>query len=806
MPEYFSGRVHTVVFSNAAQDFYILRMALDRQEDDAVDLFGKSEPKIIAVRGNVPGMSLAVGSWFGFEARWENHAKFGPQLVITKAPVIRGKWTTKTACSLLTSHGVGPQVVRNLESVFGDQLVQVLDDGDEKPVLQVPGITPFAATHVISRWKVIRAYFQTLDFLAEAKVPKSKVSQVWSHFGDQAVHILSSDPWALVQIDGITFGQADEVAMRLGLDMSSPLRIRGGVLYSCKDGRGMGHLFLSSGEMLAKVQSLISGTDATAVATALADLHKAGDLVVDRKTKPGMTAIYEPWLHQLEVSGARLLHERMYTAEVDAEEPAAGSDLQGALRRLETPYGEALSRVGTRAEVEFKEDPKDIVRIATAALEDWSQGAHISLSDLQMAGALNALTAPVSILTGLPGTGKTTTLQAVVSVLQDAGVPFLLTAPTGIAAKRMSTLTGATAATIHRAFGAQGWATGEERESTYAGIVGSAALPLESSDGSGEQWKYGPDRPHPAKVVIIDEFSMVDQHLLYRLLTCTEERCRLVFVGDAAQLPSVGPGNVLRDVLNAKLFPTIALTEIFRQAETSDIVIAAHAIHRGDVPKAGVQRGSDFVFLEVPSEEDVLSRVVDLARRLYGKRRNFQILSPRHGGTIGVTNHNQRLREIINPKGPMLGEMRLGSEVVREGDRVMVVKNNYDMRIFNGDVGKVARLDRKAQEVVVKLHGPPEVHIRIPFKSAPVYLRLAYAMTVHKSQGMEYDVIVMPLVKSLGRQLQRNLFYTAITRARERVFLVGHREAMVRAVLNDRVDVRNTLFPERLLSVANGGS
>lgn len=804
MGAYYSGRVHSVIFSNASQDFYILRLALDRAEDSPEAVFG-NQPQNAVVRGNVPGMTLDVGAWFGFEANWEQHAKFGSQLVITKAPVIQGGWTPETATAMLGSHGVGSRVCWRLREEFGDDLVSVLDQNDEGVLRQATGLTKFTSMHVLSRWRMVKAYFQTLEFLADAKVPKAKISRVWAHFGDDAEKVLAEDPWALVQIDGISFAQADEVALRLGLNMDSPKRIRGAALYSCKDGRGMGHLFLSSAEMLNRVRELCPGTDARVVATSLADLHKAKDLTVDRKTKPGTTAIYEPWMHTLEVQTAQMIHDRMDSALLGGVDRPAKS-LQDTLNRMGKSYPEALSEVGTLATKAYRNNPDDLVQIATAALDDWSAGSHVKLSHTQLAGAMNALTAPVSILTGLPGTGKTTTLQAVVDVLQDAGVPFLLCAPTGIAAKRMSALTGAPASTIHRAFKAQGWNQGQEREATYAGVVGDATSLMDSSDGSGEKWGFDESNPHPARVVICDEFSMVDQHLLYRLLRCTAEWCRLVFVGDAAQLPSVGPGNVLRDILNTRKFPTVSLTEIFRQEETSDIVVAAHAIHRGDVPDYGTTKASDFILVEQAHEEDILSTVVGVAERLFSKRRNFQVLSPRHAGTLGVTSLNQRLREIINPKAPGLAEMRLGKEVIRESDRVMVVKNNYDLEIFNGDVGKIVRLDRKAQEVEIKLHGPPEVHVRIPFKSAPIYLRLAYCMTVHKSQGQEYDHIVLPVVKSFGHQLQRNLFYTAITRAKKRVILVGHREAMVRAVLNDREDVRNTLFPERVLETFAGGS
>jgi len=250
----------------------------------------------------------------------------------------------------------------------------------------------------------------------------------------------------------------------------------------------------------------------------------------------------------------------------------------------------------------------------------------------------------------------------------------------------------------------------------------------------------------------------------------------------------------------------VALTEIFRQAETSDIVVAAHATHRGEIPVAKLDKDFDFNLIECHDEEQIQQIIVQTSVKLFAKQENFQVLSPRHGGVLGVTTLNQKLRSRLNPMARGLSEMRLGSEIIREDDRVMVVKNNYDLGIYNGDVGKVSRIDKKARQIEIKLHGPPVLHVRLDFKDAPTHLRLAYCMTVHKSQGQEYDVIVMPMVRSFGGQLQRNLFYTAITRAKERVLLVGQREAMVRAVQNNREDVRNTLFKERLLSVFQGGS
>jgi exodeoxyribonuclease V alpha subunit len=526
------------------------------------------------------------------------------------------------------------------------------------------------------------------------------------------------------------------------------------------------------------VRQMIGGVDKADVAKAIARCHKEGTLVLDRETKPGTMAVYEPWMYHLESEGARMLKDRITTARVE-DDPDA--------------YRKALASVGPDTELASKEEAPLRSVLETAVFE-WGQHAKLALSEDQREGVLNALLHPVSILTGLPGTGKTTSLRAAVRILQDARIPFLLCAPTGIAAKNLGSLTGARASTIHRAFSAKG-SSDDKRDSTYTGIVGDAS---KGSGGQGDRgvWGYDQDRPYPAEVVIVDEASMVDSHLLYRLVDCTSPTCRLVFVGDHAQLPSVGPGNVLRNLIESECFPTVKLTEIFRQKKQSDIVHAAHAIHRGEVPET--KPPSDFVLLPFEDEEDVRETVCRLAEKLYDKRANFQVLSPRHAGTVGVTNLNASLRSLLNPPGTGIKEHKVGNDVIREDDRVMVVKNNYEKGVFNGDVGKVTRIDRRAKEVEVKIFGDPPFHVRFKFSDMGKYIRLAYACTVHKAQGLEYDVIVMPIVSGFRHQLQRNLLYTAVTRAKSKVFLVGTHRALARAIANDKEDLRDTLLVERL--------
>jgi exodeoxyribonuclease V alpha subunit len=767
MADYYSGRVLSVVFENPGTVFYVLKMVLDS---------GKQTP--VTVKGIVPGVKMTEGVWFGFEGSWSDHREYGRQLVISRAPVLKGGWDVETASKTLVAHGVGSQVVQAIREHVGDAgFLDALTDAAR--LADVPGMSTFSAMHVVARWEAVRAQFESLEILSSLGLPKSRVRDIWLHFRDETQHVLTTNPWALVEVDGITFAQANEVAVRSGL--SNPgLQARGAVLYTCKAHRAFGHMFLRPNLLVGQVQDTISDISSDRILEALATLHKEGLLVIDREARPGTTAIYEPWAYETEVQSAQGLARRQMAAQY----------VPGAERTL--AYMRALGSVGPRtaAAVTPTASVSDVVQVA---IEEWGAQAHLVLSDAQKQGILHALTAPVSILSGLPGTGKTTSLQAAVRILQDAQVPFLLCAPTGIAAKNLTARTGAPASTIHRAFAARVQAE-TRRGANYTGIVGDTMAVL-GAPGAGEgDWGYGPDKPHPAEVIIIDEASMVDQYLLFRLLNCTLPEARLVFVGDHAQLPSVGPGNVLRDLIRSELFPTTKLTQIFRQEDTSGIVYAAHSIHQGDVPELN----KDFRLMVLPTEDAVLDAVLKIGKRFFDERRNFQILSPKHNGIVGVTNLNARLRELLNAASPGCPEIRLGADTIREGDRVMVIQNDYKLGVFNGDVGKVAKVDKPHNSVMLKVYGEPPLYVKIDFKEVPRLLRLAYACTVHKAQGLEYDHIVMPLVSGFHHQLQRNLLYTAITRAKKQVFLLGQKEALVAAVLNAKEDDRATLFRDRL--------
>lgn len=767
----FSGRILAEKFSNPQEDFYILSVVLDGSKDSCV------------VKGTIPGCLVHRNAWLGFEGRWIDHPKYGRQIQITRAPVFPNGWDVDTVKKIMVSSIVSSRAIQDIVDHVGeDHFLDAL--GDIETLKTIPGLSEVSAIIIFQRWESIRAVYQATQFLNTIGVPPSKVRKVWAHFGERSAEVLSKNPWELMQIEGITFEDADAVARNLNLDVSPTnlVRIRGAVLHALRNDKGFGHVYSGLGDITGNIKGFIPDVSIHTVAEAVKSLKAENLVVVDKTTRPGTYAIYDHWSYRIEKEAADLFLVRL------GGESAAEAPIQNFCDQWAKDHH--LGDMPTR---------DVIVDILTSP--DWV--GNVKLSALQVEGLTKALLEPVSVIAGLPGTGKTKSLQTLVRFLQDAGVPVHLAAPTGIAAKKLMTVTGHPAQTLHRMFEADG-GSAKDTQATYIGVVKGHEASSNSSDGSGEQWGHSETNPHKAKVLIVDETSMVDAHVMYRILSCTRPDCKLVFVGDAAQLPSVGPGNVLRDLIQSGVCPTVSLTEIFRQDSTSKIVYAAHDIHAGRVPET--EQKGDFCFVELPTEEDVQQTIVRLALGLYEKnekrevekRESFQVISPRHQGPVGVTTLNDELRKVLNPPRPGIQEMKLGSDTLREGDRIMIVKNSYDLGIYNGDVGKIESFDMRNSEVVVKIFGTPSTLVGIKFPKVASLLRLAYAITCHKCQGQEYDIILLPLVMSFRSQLQRNLLYTAVTRAKKRVFILGQHEALRQAVLNDQEVYRNTLFLDRI--------
>lgn len=782
---YFSGRVISVYFKNEDQCFYIAKMSLDGKPPKSLSDAKADLWKGVVAKGYVPGLRLRPGVWFGFQGKWVDDPKYGLQLSMIKAPIIRGRINPDVISEMLLVDGTPKRVVSMLQKKFGDDLHDALKD--VQTIKDGLGVADLEAEYLVGRWKALVDRLRVLETLNGLNLPRHKVGEIWATFGDDTEKVLSENPWKLAQIPGIPFEVLDTIAETMELDLDNDDRRLAAVVYAARKGRRQGDLFITSLQLTNELGNLLPGDSKRSLAKATLEAHRSDRIVLDRTTRPGLTAIYDPWTHQIEEESAQLLRRRVKTAEPD------GDDI------------DQLGRIGPMTQAMVDNEHASDDDIIFTAINECAHNCGFKLSDEQAQGLYNALTSPVSILTGLPGTGKSTSMKVFVKILQQSQTTFLMAAPTGIAAKRLSQVAKGPAFTLHRAFGARGGTKDEEREATYKGVVGAAKRKM-GRGGKGEFWGYGPNNPHPANVVIVDEFSMVDQHLMWRILSSTRPSARLVFVGDAAQLPSVGPGNVLRELIRSEALPVVSLTKIFRQDEASDIVLAAHSIHRGEVPEHSSD--SDFTLLRCSSEQKVLDIILKLSRRLYQQARKykgdgvgptFQVLSPRHGGTVGVTNLNSHIRSLLNPAKTGVQEMKVGKEDAREGDRVMVVKNDYELGVFNGDVGKIRYINRREKLVVVEILDNPPRPVNFSLMQAVSHLRLAYACTVHKYQGLEVDTVVMPLVSSFGLQLQRNLLYTAITRARKKVILVGSEKALARAVRNNKENVRNTLLFDRIV-------
>lgn len=791
-----SGKVRRVVHYNDVKNFYILSMVLDTTEYMDDHLKGKT----VTVKGNITGFDISTNTWLSMEGSWKSHPKYGDQFQISKCPAISDEFTVDEIKGLLTNIG--------LSSMFADRLAHKKSSAELLEILQdidllvkaMPSLNKITATTIISNWKKRLLLIKTMQTLTDLSLSQYQITSLSAHYGDKVDLILNQNPWK-PSIDGILpFSVCDGIAIKLGKNLNSSDRLTSCILKVCSDTH-TGHVYLKSGDIYAQVERNFPMLDKKKFAQVLKELHLQEKIYIDKGvqtfSKGKVTAIYskKSFLHESE--SAKLLSDR-----------SKGSISHKDLSKFKqiSPDVEQYIDQNLPDKSEFhtleKEEKIAIAKdIADKVVGSWSKTAQIALSDLQYDGVINGLISPVSIITGLPGTGKTTSLRALVSIYRQIGTTPTLLAPTGIAAKRLEGVTGSKAYTVHKALGSKLDRSGEEDGgSTYEGVTKSLNV-KNVFDQDNTVWEYDDENPHPAKVIIIDESSMLDQAILYKVMTATHKRCKLVFVGDSAQLPSVGAGDVLRSLENSQCFPTVSLTEIYRQASQSDIVLASHSIHNGVVPN--LKGYQDFILEECRSEDEILEKIIDVAVISYSNRHNFQILSPRHKGTVGVTNLNVRLREVINPKMSGVNQLKLFDTYVREGDRIMVVKNDYDKNIFNGDVGKISSIDLKKQQVTIKIHSyvnAPASLVIIPVSEIGEYLRLAYAVTVHKSQGQEYDYIFMPITDSFSIQLVRNLLYTSVTRAKKKVILYGTRTAFEKAINNNTEDTRNTLLMERVVS------
>lgn len=728
--EKLKGTVERITYYNDESGYTVLRLRPEQLR------LGVARDGLITVIGEMP--ELQPGESVEFEGVWETHARHGKQF---RARTVKQSYpaTLEGMRRYLGSgliKGIGPKTAENIVKHFGKQTMDVLDR-DPARLREVEGVGEFRAKLIAQAWVQQQAIKQVMLFLQSHGVSTSLAVKIYKAYGDDAIAKVSENPYRLAQdIFGIGFLTADRIARNLGLPTDSPHRLAAGVTFALNEATDDGHVYLPRHELIQKAVELLRVDDPQGVEAAVDRLHAAGTVMIEAlpswDTAVEIEAVYLPPLYYSEVGSARRLHLLVQTP---------GSRLAD-LKRMNLRV--ILTSVEAQAGVQLTDDQRDAV--------------------------LKALTHKVSILTGGPGTGKTTTLRTLIGVLLATDHRFQLCSPTGRAAKRLSEATGQAAQTIHRLLG-------------YA---------------PGQGFAHNEENPLNTDMVVVDEASMLDLTLFYALLKAVGPETHLLLVGDIDQLPSVGAGDVLNDLIQSQVAPVTRLGVIFRQAESSLIIRNAHRINQGQQPDTSNQ-GNDFFFFGAETPEEAAALVVDIVQNRLPQKfgvhplDDVQVLAPMYRGAAGVAALNEALQAALNPPGRP-AEKRLMGHLFRVGDKVMQTCNNYEKEVFNGDIGRVRSFDFEEQSMTVVFD---ERFVVYDWSEADELVH-AYAISVHKSQGSEYPVVVLPILTQHYMMLQRNLLYTAITRAKKMVVLVGMRKAIAIAVHNDKIAQRYSALAWRL--------
>lgn len=680
---------------------------------------------------------LNVGETLKMNGEWVKHPEYGLQFKVENylsiAPATLGGIIKYLGSGLVK--GVGPVTAQRIVDHFGLETLEILENEPGR-LLEVPRLGPAKAEAIGEAFQEQGDVRDVMIFLQSYGVSPGYAARIYRHFGNEARQVIEENPYRLAdEVFGIGFKTADKLARELGLGADSRERIVAGLKYALSQLAAAGHtsyplaaFFEEAAAILEVEQSLLP----------LACAHLEQEREVFLVEAGGETNIYLAPFYYAERGVARSLRE-----------------IKQVPRQLELELG---------------------LEQELALLE---QKRRIRLAQEQRQAIITALNEGITVITGGPGTGKTTIVRLLLDLTAQRQRRVLLAAPTGRAAKRLGETTNSEAKTIHR------------------------LLEYSFVEGQGMAFGRNADNPLEADVVILDEASMIDCLLMYHVLQALPPSCQLVLVGDSDQLPSVGPGNVLRDIIDSARVATVRLLTIFRQAKQSMIVVNAHRVNAGEFPYLNV-KGNDFFYLEAAAPEKILDTVIELCQsRLptaygYHPFLDIQVLSPMRRTLIGVDNLNTELQRVLNPPAPHKAEIKQGFLHFRQGDKVMQIRNNYQKLVFNGDIGTIDALDTEGRRLgVAYADGRYQRLVSYDFNELDE-LSLAYAISVHKSQGSEYPVVVLPVSTQHYIMLQRNLLYTAITRARRQVVLVGSKKAIALSVKNNRVEERHTLLAWRL--------
>ena len=693
----------------------------------------KGYADLITVVGSMP--EVHVGSVLTLSGEWTVNPKFGRQFTVsgfeeTLPATVYG--IEKYLGSGLVK-GIGPKFAARIVRAFGAETLNVIEE-DPDALLRVPGIGKLRVERIKKSWDEQKEIKNIMLFLQGHDVSTTHATKIYKTYGSDSIRVVKENPYRLADdIWGIGFRTADTIAEKLGVEKETAVRLRSGLLYTLNRLSDEGHCYARRDQLLKTGAELLAVQESVLPAV-LDEMVRQDDvkteLIDGEDSAPGETAVYLPPFWFAETGTAKRLKQ------IFSSPPSVKVKPQGLEERIRRVTG-------------LNYDPAQMDAIRCAA------GSKIL------------------ILTGGPGTGKTTTTLGILTAFRQAGAKILLAAPTGRAAKRLSETTGMEARTIHRL--------------------------LEFKPPEGCQ--KNEQNPLEGDVLILDECSMIDIMLMYSLLKAVPDSMTLIFVGDVDQLPSVGAGNVLRDLIDAGVFPVVRLTKIFRQAAASRIITNAHRINRGRMPDLSNGKQSDFFFLEEEDPETAAQEIVRLVKerlpRAYGTR-DIQVLTPMQRGAVGAANLNQVLQAALNADAAGL---RRGGTDYRLHDKVMQIRNNYDKEVFNGDIGTVCRVNTEDRELTVSFDGREVLYDVTELDE----LVLAYAATVHKSQGSEYPIVVMPVLMTHYVMLQRNLVYTGVTRAKKLMVMIGSTKALALAVRNVTVTRRNTMLKERLKNPASAG-
>lgn len=744
------GYIEKIKFRNDENGYSILSISADPDGDEFV------------LVGTFPYIN--EGDMIEASGRMVEHPIYGEQIQVEsyelKAPEDTASMERYLGSGAIK--GVGTALAARIVRRFKADTFRIVEEEPER-LAEVKGISEKMARAIAEQMESKKEMRQAMMFLQEYGISMNLSLKIYNEYGPRLYTIIKENPYQLADdIQGIGFKMADEIAQRVGIFTDSDFRIRSGIFYTLLQSVTNGHTYLPQEELLRGASELL-GVDTDVMEKYLMDLQMEKKIVVkineDQKPVNGETPsepsrhIYAAQYYYTELNTARMLHD--------------------------------LNIRGTEPEAEIRRK-----------LERICEEEEIEPDELQIQAVVEAVNSGLLIITGGPGTGKTTTINTIIRYFEQEEMEILLAAPTGRAAKRMTEATGYEARTIHR-------------------LLELTGVPSDDSDTSGMHFERNEENPLDADAIIIDETSMVDIHLMHALLRAVMPGTRLILVGDVNQLPSVGPGNVLRDLIDSGSYTVVRLTHIFRQAAESDIIVNAHKINAGDQIPLG-KRSQDFLFIRREHPDAIISAMITLVREklpgyVHADPFDIQIMTPMRKGALGVERLNTILQEYLNPKSPSKPEKEAGGCIYRVGDKVMQIKNNYQIEwevrnrygipvesgtgVFNGDIGRIREINQFAEEVTVEFDEGKMVEYS--FRQLEE-LELAYAITIHKSQGSEYPAVVIPVHSGPRMLMTRNLIYTAVTRARSCVCLVGLPEKFQFMVDNEVEQRRYTGLKTRI--------